>query len=161
MALILNTEKDTEYLGKLLAANIAVSAPMPIFMYGDLGSGKTTLTRYIVQNLGNSEGCEISSPSFTVCNLYPCTPQVLHCDLYRCRKAIPDEIYEALDDTQTLVIMEWAEYFPSHELPQNYLELSFRKDGQSRLVEIRGHGAQACKLSAIVQASFPKQQTSA
>ena len=53
-----------------------------ILFYGDLGSGKTTFTRGFIEALPGGENAEVSSPSFTLCNSYPTTPSVIHCDLY-------------------------------------------------------------------------------
>ena len=68
-----------------------------ILFYGDLGSGKTTFTRGFIEALPGGENAEVSSPSFTLCNSYPTTPSVIHCDLYRSEGALPDEVDEALD----------------------------------------------------------------
>ena len=51
-----------------------------ILFYGDLGSGKTTFTRGLIEALPGGENAEVSSPSFTLCNSYPTTPSVIHCD---------------------------------------------------------------------------------
>ena len=66
-----------------------------ILFYGDLGSGKTTFTRGFIEALPGGENAEVSSPSFTLCNSYPTTPSVIHCDLYRSEGALPDEVDEA------------------------------------------------------------------
>ena len=69
-----------------------------ILFYGDLGSGKTTFTRGFIEALPGGENAEVSSPSFLpLCNSYPTTPSVIHCDLYRSEGALPDEVDEALD----------------------------------------------------------------
>lgn len=60
-----------------------------ILFYGDLGSGKTTFTRGFIEALPGGENAEVSSPSFTLCNSYPTTPSVIHCDLYRSEGALP------------------------------------------------------------------------
>ena len=83
-----------------------------ILFYGDLGSGKTTFTRGFIEALPGGENAEVSSPSFTLCNSYPTTPSVIHCDLYRSEGALPDEVDEALDTESGLVLVEWAERAP-------------------------------------------------
>ena len=82
-----------------------------ILFYGDLGSGKTTFTRGFIEALPGGENAEVSSPSFTLCNSYPTTPSVIHCDLYRSEGALPDEVDEALDTESGLVLVEWAILF--------------------------------------------------
>ncbi len=60
-----------------------------ILFYGDLGSGKTTFTRGFIEALPGGENAEVSSPSFTLCNSYPTTPSVIHCDLTARRAHCP------------------------------------------------------------------------
>jgi tRNA threonylcarbamoyladenosine biosynthesis protein TsaE len=52
-----------------------------ILLYGDLGSGKTLITRYFVALLGSK--AEVSSPSFSIINQYEGLPVINHIDLYR------------------------------------------------------------------------------
>jgi len=52
-----------------------------VLLYGDLGSGKTLITRYFVSLLGSN--AEVSSPSFSIINQYDGLPVVNHIDLYR------------------------------------------------------------------------------
>ncbi len=54
-----------------------------LYLRGTLGSGKTTLTRGLVAALPGGEDAEVASPSFTLCNIYPTRPALLHADLYR------------------------------------------------------------------------------
>lgn len=57
-------------------------ADMLIFLHGDLGAGKTTLTRYILRELG-VQG-RIKSPTFAVAESYSVPPiAIWHCDFYR------------------------------------------------------------------------------
>ena len=95
---VLKSLDDTTRLGTLLAGMMQ-NAPQvrALLLQGDLGSGKTTLTRSLVAALPGGDQAEISSPSFTICNNYPTCPPVLHCDLYRCPASLPDEVWDALD----------------------------------------------------------------
>jgi tRNA threonylcarbamoyladenosine biosynthesis protein TsaE len=52
-----------------------------VLLYGDLGSGKTLITKYFVKLLGCEE--EVSSPSFSIVNQYGGIPIINHIDLYR------------------------------------------------------------------------------
>ena len=80
----------TRALARNLAAAVAEyqrlhpAEPLPvILLMGDLGAGKTTLIRFLVEALPGGENAEVASPSFTLCNVYPTTPKVQHFDLYR------------------------------------------------------------------------------
>ena len=72
---VLESLDDTARLGTLLAGMMQ-NAPQvrALLLQGDLGSGKTTLTRSLVAALPGGDQAEISSPSFTICNNYPTCP---------------------------------------------------------------------------------------
>ena len=78
----LRAADETAALGSILARAMT-NSPFSLLMTGDLGCGKTTLTRALVEALPGGESAETSSPSFTLCNVYPTTPPIVHCDLYR------------------------------------------------------------------------------
>ncbi len=132
-------------LGKELAAYFRHHPPLPIFLEGDLGCGKTTLVRALVQHLPGSEQAEVNSPSFNICNLYPTQPPVAHFDLYRLGEIGPDEsLFEQLADPSVLVIVEWAQYLPSSCWPPEYLCLELFWPDRHRSLRLKpcGPGAQ-------------------
>ncbi len=110
---------------------------------GDLGSGKTTFTRCFVQALPQGDMAEVSSPSFTLCNVYKTIPTVLHADLYRCGASLPDEVWEALDNSDTLSLIEWSEHLPQEALPEDYLDISLKICEECRLIEVIAFGPKA------------------
>lgn len=125
MNIHINSLAETEALGRRLAGMIC-RAPFSILLKGDLGSGKTTLTRAIVSALPGGSMAEVASPSFTICNFYPTTPPVLHCDLYRLGEnaRLPEEAEDRLDDG-CIMIAEWAEYLDRDFPLADCLEISF------------------------------------
>lgn len=140
----MSTLADTEKLGRLLAGILVQNGNPPLLLTGEPGCGKTTLTGFICAAFPGAEEAEVSSPSFTICNLYPCRPQILHCDLYRCREQIPEEALDFMDARQGQIIMEWADYL--RPLPPEYLDISFQVINNSRRLELRAEGeaAEAC-----------------
>lgn len=150
MALLMRSLADTARLGRWLGQNLSVPNPPALFLRGPLGCGKTALVRFLVASLPGSENAEVNSPSFTICNYYPTRPPVLHCDLYRCRSDIPEEIFEAMP--ARLVLVEWAEYFPRKELPKDYLDIRFNMDNDNRLLVVNGAGAFAKNLQNALAA---------
>jgi tRNA threonylcarbamoyladenosine biosynthesis protein TsaE len=105
------TEEDTIALGRLLGPELAGV----VLLIGNLGAGKTTLTKGIVEGRGVTAAEEVSSPTFTLIHQYGENETVFHIDLYRL-----DEIREVetlgLDELfsgGSLVLLEWAERFPA------------------------------------------------
>lgn len=143
----LNSLADTEALARRLAACIVREPALrTLLLRGPLGSGKTTLTRALVAQLTGAEQAEVSSPSFTVCNHYPTTPPVVHCDLYRVGALLPDELFEAWEvqgENSPCVIIEWAEYISPTDLPQEYLDIHLQPCQEIRSVTVETHGLRA------------------
>ena len=114
-----------------------------ILFYGDLGSGKTTFTRGLIEALPGGENAEVSSPSFTLCNSYPTTPSVIHCDLYRSEGALPES---------GLVLVEWAERIAAENLPPKRLDILFQVCKNNRLVTLSPYGKAAhCVLQKLAR----------
>jgi tRNA threonylcarbamoyladenosine biosynthesis protein TsaE len=82
-----------------------------VLLRGALGTGKTTLTRGIAQGLGLEDLSLVSSPSFTIVNVYHGRCPIYHVDLYRLEGA--RDLYSiGLDDflgTEGVTVVEWSE----------------------------------------------------
>ncbi|PNK61585.1 tRNA (adenosine(37)-N6)-threonylcarbamoyltransferase complex ATPase subunit type 1 TsaE [Psychrobacter sp. FDAARGOS_221] len=139
---LLTSEADTQALAEqLAAANIHGS----VWLSGDLGAGKTTLTRYWLRALGHQGS--VKSPTYTLVEPYQLqhsaqghveqgmVKRVYHADLYRLQD--PEELSfigfeEYLDDEQALVIIEWASRADGY-LPQPMMTINItveQVDGQ-------------------------------
>lgn len=107
-----NSPDATVQAGRNLAAGLA--AGTTVALTGELGAGKTHFVRGLVEGWGGAETA--TSPTFTLVHEY-ITPRgpVFHLDLYRAQSA--DEIWAAahdeLDSPHGLVVVEWADRFPS------------------------------------------------
>ena len=105
-------------------------------LIGDVGAGKTTLTKALVEKLGSND--EVTSPSFAINNRYQLSDgrEVSHYDFYRLGEAgvISQELLEDLVNPQTCVIVEWAETV-SQVLPAERLQMTITTlaDGGRRL----------------------------
>ena len=77
---MLRDVKDTERLAKALSR--FVHPGMALFLKGDLGAGKTQLTKFLAKYLGEDQG-NVSSPTFSIIHEYGTTPPMAHIDLYR------------------------------------------------------------------------------
>lgn len=96
-----------------------------IELVGDVGAGKTTLTKGIAEGMGVDE--DVQSPSFTISRVYDETPSGLrlaHYDFYRLQDAgiMADELHETVYDPQAVTIIEWAEIV-SGVLPEDRLTI--------------------------------------
>ena len=104
----LGGEAEQRALGAALAG--ALPGGAVLFLEGELGAGKTTLTQGLVGALGFTE--PVTSPTYALMNLYPAPGgQVLHVDAYRVRDVA--ELYEMdldeLIEASRLSIIEWGE----------------------------------------------------
>lgn len=125
MALILESAEDTMTLGAMLAEAMKDSPVRSLYLFAGLGGGKTTLTRGFVRALPGSESAEVASPSFTLCNVYPTCPAVLHADLYRLHEgtSLMEEMDELMEDGDPLLLLEWPERLPETLYARERLDL--------------------------------------
>jgi tRNA threonylcarbamoyladenosine biosynthesis protein TsaE len=109
---ISHSAEETTRWGRELA--IRLKAPVVVLLFGELGSGKTTLTKGIVSGLGAAAEDEVTSPTFTLVHVYGRENKVYHVDLYRI-ESLPDFESLGLEDifsTPAVLILEWPERFP-------------------------------------------------
>ena len=88
--------------------------PMLVLLTGDLGTGKTTLTKGIVSGLGAANEDDVTSPTFTLVHVYGKPLKVYHVDLYRIESFHDFETLgmEDMFAIPSVVILEWSERFP-------------------------------------------------
>ena len=97
---------------KVLANDIISASQEKLIVFkGDLGSGKTTLIKSLIQSLGIKE--QGSSPSFSLINVYENEHyKVYHCDLYRLKsyeEALDIGLEDYLADEDSWCFIEWPE----------------------------------------------------
>lgn len=109
---ITHSAEETIAWGKKLAEKL--QPPLLVLLTGELGSGKTTLTKGIVAGLHAAEEDEVTSPTFTLVHEYGTGKKVFHGDLYRIENFHDFETLglEDIFAQPTIVILEWSEKFP-------------------------------------------------
>jgi tRNA threonylcarbamoyladenosine biosynthesis protein TsaE len=110
-----------------------------ILLGGGLGAGKTLFVKGVMSGL-DFDVDEVTSPSFTLVNLYRAEFDVYHIDLYRIERNAAfavglDEIWE---NENAVVFIEWAERLDNFPLPDDTIEISIAGDGdEPRRIDIK------------------------
>ena len=138
-AIHLKSEADTLALGAHIAA--ALTPGDTLLLSGDIGAGKTTLARGLIQSrLGN---VDVPSPTYTLVQTYDWpmqggTSELWHCDLYRLEQ--PNDVYElGLMDVlgDAIVLIEWADKL-GLLCPDDALSIELAFDGEGRAAILTG-----------------------
>ena len=136
MIVTTNSEKETVLLGQTIAKKLMPNSC--VALYGELGAGKTLLTRSIVNALGYLG--EVTSPTYALMHCYELQNfKIYHFDAYR----ISD--YDSLQSSglfdflgENMLIIEWAGNIENY-LPANMVKIKIKKHGENiREMEIRG-----------------------
>ncbi len=138
-------ESATRALGEALAA--AMPRGAVLYLEGDLGAGKTTLARALIQAL--VPGARVKSPTYALVETYD-TPrgELYHLDLYRI--ADPAELeFLGLDDARASWIIEWPER-GGDRIPPPFLHLTLEHSTEGRLARLESHSGEGAEWMAQV-----------
>ena len=120
-----HSPEQTEEVGRTLAENL--KGGETLVLRGNLGAGKTRLTKGIAKGLGVSE--LVTSPTFTIQNVYAGRLKLYHFDMYRITGE-DDLASVGFDDYLTrpgICLVEWSENIP-YALPDAYVRVCIEKD---------------------------------
>jgi len=128
--------EETRALGRQLATDFLPQRGV-VLLIGDLGAGKTTLAKGIVEGSEAAPGDEVSSPTFTLIHEYGDPVKIYHVDLYRLETA--EQVrrlgLEELFDKPALTLIEWGERFPE-AMPAERIEIRLAHAGEeTRVIE--------------------------
>ena len=119
-------EKDTESVSQKISNYLTKGDS--VFLYGEIGVGKTTFIRHLINYLQakkNYKITEIPSPTFNIVHEYKIDELIIcHYDLYRVQSAMELKnigLFENKKDT--IILIEWPEIIK--EKPKNIIELFF------------------------------------
>ena len=137
----LSSERETEELASTFLKKIKPGNF--IFLYGEIGVGKTTFIRYLInqfQILNKLEKTEVTSPTFNLLNEYQINDfKINHYDLFRLKSTEEIKNLDLFEDNKnTITLVEWPQIIK--EKPKNLIELIFEygKDHKTRSVQIKG-----------------------
>lgn len=137
----------TQALGARLGAQLTRGDV--VCLAGNLGAGKTTLARGVIETW-TGEAEEAPSPTYTLVQTYEgAHGELWHVDLYRLKR--PQEAWElGLEDAfaTAATLIEWPERLEGH-LPHNRLDIELSPEGEGRRAALTAHGAWREKLAAI------------
>ena len=139
--IILSTEKKTKELAHKFIKKLSLGDI--VFLYGEIGVGKTTFVRYLINGLQKEKNLkltEVTSPTFNLINEYEINQtKINHYDLFRI-KTIEEVKNLGLfeDNANSITLIEWPQIIK--EKPRNLVELTFEygKDHKKRYAKIKG-----------------------
>ena len=107
-----------------------------VTLSGELGAGKTVLTKGIVTGLGAAPESEVTSPTFALVHEYAGAKKVYHIDLYRI-EGLRDFATLGLDEMvaeDATVIVEWGEKLPNAPVPRFEVQLEHRGESDRHIM---------------------------
>ena len=114
-----------------------------IFLYGEIGVGKTTFVRYLINGLqkeNNEIVTDVTSPTFNILSEYQIKNlKINHYDFYRLKSS--NELKELnlfSEKLNTITLIEWPQIIIEKPKPLIELNFEYAKDFQERLVQIKG-----------------------
>ena len=137
----LSSENKTEEIANKILDRIKLGDV--VFLYGDMGVGKTTFIKYFINSLqkkNRSKLTEVTSPTFNLLNQYEVDRiKINHYDLFRLKST--DELNNLNlfnDSVSTITFIEWPEMIKKK--PKNLIELIFKYDDdhKKRSIQIKG-----------------------
>ena len=144
--LTLNNEQDTQNLAQILAQHFTTGV---VYLIGDLGAGKTTLTRHYLQHLGHQGS--VKSPTYTLVEPYQVQGRdIFHFDLYRLNDPYELElmgIRDYLETPNALFLFEWPSK-GGDEIPEADLIIDIQKSED----ELTRHATLSFQSVALLQA---------
>lgn len=131
---LLRGPEEQTALGRTLGEHFATGHGQVLFLEGELGAGKTTLTQGILAGLGFAG--EVTSPTYALMHVYPTARgSVVHADAYRIQHS--GELYEMDLEQEAeraiLTIIEWGQRLYADFPAAWLLQLSY--DPQGRRIE--------------------------
>ena len=115
-----------------------------IFLIGEIGVGKTTFTKFLINNLQNQKGIketEVLSPTFNLLYEYEIKDlKIMHYDLYRIKKASElNHLGIFSENEKTVKIIEWPDLIKTPSTNKLEIHLEYAENDKERKMKIYGH----------------------
>ena len=148
MPIVTNNEKidlSSEDKTKVLANKIIKKLRFKdiIFLYGEIGVGKTTFTKYLInafQKNNKMKLTEVTSPTFSLLNEYEINQiRIKHYDLFRIKSSEELKNLDLFDKKdESIILVEWPQIIERR--PKNLIELFFNYENnyRSRSLIVKG-----------------------
>ena len=137
----LNSENKTKEFADKFSTKIKIGDI--IYLYGEIGVGKTTFIKYlinIIQKKNKLEPSEVTSPTFNILNEYQINQiKINHYDLFRLKSSNEVKNLGLFEDSfKSITLIEWPQII--EEKPKNLIELIFtyEDDHEKRSVQVKG-----------------------
>ena len=116
-----------------------------ILLFGEIGTGKTTLTRALINNLQNQNKqaeTEVLSPTFNIVYEYEISElKIMHYDLYRLKtEKDVQQLGIFNQSTKSIKVIEWAEIIKDKPDDRLEINISYEKKQEMRKIDFKGFG---------------------
>ncbi len=155
LSVITESDEETIRLGKELG-NLLREGDV-VALVGELGSGKTWMTKGIASGLGIDPRTVITSPSFSIVNEYPGKVTLFHMDVYRLDN-LSEVLAAGLEEylySGSVVVLEWANRWPQI-LPEWTITAEIHiLDARRRKVTFTAKHPRGDEVIARIKSSYP------
>ncbi|MBS7576800.1 MULTISPECIES: tRNA (adenosine(37)-N6)-threonylcarbamoyltransferase complex ATPase subunit type 1 TsaE [unclassified Enterococcus] len=132
----LNSEVETALLGQRLGEQLFAGST--VILTGDLGAGKTSLSKGIAKGLGVNE--MVKSPTYTIVREYHSGRlPFYHMDIYRTANQVQDLELDDYFYGDGVTVVEWGELLGNY-LPESFLKITLLQSSAGRNVNFEAHG---------------------
>ncbi len=111
-----------------------------LFLFGELGVGKTTFARNFInqlQNLNKTHSTEVLSPTFNILNEYQINHfNIKHYDLYRIKQKEELDNLGLFEEKNAINIIEWPEILKSYNIKNIKFDFSYSENFEKRSLRI-------------------------
>jgi tRNA threonylcarbamoyladenosine biosynthesis protein TsaE len=136
MDFLSKSSEETEEIGRRIAREHLKQGDV-LCLTGDLGAGKTTLTKGIIQELTGSAKDAIVSPTFTYLNIYSGLSTVYHFDLYRlcCQEEFLEAGFDEFLNEEAICCIEWPDKLPETlQIKKKFIHIYYLSQTERKII---------------------------